>query len=91
MQKLEEEAQGLETEGWGKLKEAIAGLEAEGFFGLLRGVTSYSLPLPSQPPLEKPHPAPVPPFPNHPLGSQWDLKSPILQIRPHDLPLQLLL
>ena len=56
MCKLEEEAQQLETEGWGKLGEAMAGSEAEGFYGLLRGVTSHSLPLPSQPPPKKPHP-----------------------------------
>ena len=33
----------------------MAGSEAEGLYGLLRGVTSYSHPLPSQPPLKKPH------------------------------------
>ena len=46
---LEAEAQQLETEGWGKLREAIMGSEAEGFYGLLRGVTLHSHPLPSQP------------------------------------------
>ena len=51
MKKLEAEAQQLETEGWGKLREAIMGSEAEGFYGLLRGVTLCSHPLPSQPPL----------------------------------------
>ena len=45
------EAQQLETEGWGKLREAVIGSEAEGFYGLLRGVTLCSHPLPSQPPL----------------------------------------
>ena len=48
--RLETEAQQLETEGWGKLREAIMGSEAEGFYGLLRGVTLCSHPLPSQPP-----------------------------------------
>ena len=48
--RLEVEAQQLEMEGWGKLREAIMGSEAEGFYGLLRGVTSCSRPLPSQPP-----------------------------------------
>ena len=48
--RLETEAQQLETEGWGKLREAIMGSEAEGFYGLLRGVTLHSHPLPSQPP-----------------------------------------
>ena len=48
--RLETEAQQLETEGWGKLREAIMGSEAEGFYGLLRGVTLHSCPLPSQPP-----------------------------------------
>ena len=52
--KLEERAQQLETEGWGKMKEAVAGSEAEGLYGLLRGVTSYSHPVPSQPPIKKP-------------------------------------
>ena len=50
--------QQLETEGWGKMREAVAGSEAEGLYGLLRGVTSHSHPLPSQPPLKKPHHAP---------------------------------
>ena len=56
--KLEERAQQLETEGWGKMREAVAGSEAEGLYGLLRGVTSYSHPAPSQPPIKKPHFAP---------------------------------
>ena len=42
VQKLEERAQQLETEGWGKMREAVAGSEAEGLYGLLRGVTTYS-------------------------------------------------
>ena len=54
MQSLEERAQQLELEGWGKMKEAVAGSEAEGLYGLLRGVTSHSHPLPSQPNLKKP-------------------------------------
>ena len=52
--RLEERAQQLETKGWGKMKEAVAGSEAEGLYGLLRGVTLHSHPLPSQPPLKKP-------------------------------------
>ena len=55
---LEKRAQQLETEGWGKMKEAVAGSEGEGLYGLLRGVTSHSHPLPSQPPLKKPCYAP---------------------------------
>ena len=58
VQKLEERAQQLETEGWGKMKEAVAGSEAEGLYELLRGVTLHSHPLPSQTPLKKPHFAP---------------------------------
>ena len=57
-QKLEERAQQLETMGWGKMKEAVAGSEAEGLYGLLRGVTSHSHPLPSQSTLKKPCYAP---------------------------------
>ena len=49
MHRLEMEAQLLEIEGWGKLREAIVGSEAEGLYGLLRGVTSCSCPLLSQP------------------------------------------
>ena len=52
---LEEEAQQLETEGWGKFREALVGSEAEGFYGLLRGVTSCSHLLLSQPPLQRSH------------------------------------
>ena len=40
--KLEEAAQQLETEEWGKFREVVAGSEAEGFYGLLRGVTLSS-------------------------------------------------
>ena len=40
------------------MKEAVAGSEVEGLYGLLRGVTSHSHPLPSQPPLKKPCYAP---------------------------------
>ena len=57
-QRLEQRAQQLETEGWGKMKEAVAGSEAEGLHGFLRAVTLHSDPLPSQPPLKKPHFAP---------------------------------
>ena len=52
-QKLEEEAQWLEREGWGKFREAMVGSEAEGFYGLLRGVTSCSHLLLSQPLLQR--------------------------------------
>ena len=73
-QKLEEEARCLEVEGWKKLGEAVAGSEAEGFYGFLRGVTTHSLPLPSQPPPKKPHPAPSTtisqPTPQDPKGPE---------------------
>ena len=39
--------------GVGEDEGALAGSEAEGFYGLLRGVTSHSHPLPSQPPLKR--------------------------------------
>ena len=51
--RLEEEAQQLETEGWGKMREAVAGSEAEGIYGLLRGVILYSHLLLSQPPVKR--------------------------------------
>ena len=35
------------------MRGALVGSEVEGFYGLLRGVTSCSHPLPSQPPLKK--------------------------------------
>ena len=44
--------------GVGKMREAVAGSEVEGFYGLLRGVTSHSHLLPSQPPSKKPCQAP---------------------------------
>ena len=53
--KLEERAQQLEIEGWGKMREVVAGSEAEGLHGLLRVVTLHSHPVPSQPPIKKPH------------------------------------
>ena len=59
--RLEAEAQQLETEGWGKLREAIMGSEVEGFYGLLRGVTLPSHPLPSQPPPSRTHLSPSSP------------------------------
>ena len=59
--RLEVEAQQLEIEGWGKLREAIMGSEAEGFYGLLRGVTLPSHPLPSQPPPSCTHLSPSSP------------------------------
>ena len=40
---------------WGKFREAVVGSEAEGFYGLLRGVTSCSHLLLSQPPLQRSH------------------------------------
>ena len=61
--KLEAEAQQLETEGWGKLREAVMGSEVEGLYGLLRGVTSYSCLLTSQPPLSHAHLSPSSPAP----------------------------
>ena len=51
-QKLEEEVQQLEMEGWGNMREAVAGSEVEGIYGLLRGVKSCSCLLLSQPPLK---------------------------------------
>ena len=36
------------------MREAVAGSEVEGLYGLLRGVASYSHPVPSQPPIKKP-------------------------------------
>ena len=56
--RLQTEAQQLEAEGWGKLREAVMGSEVEGFYGLLRGVTSCSCPLPSQPPPSQSHLSP---------------------------------
>ena len=56
--RLEAEAQQLETKGWGKLREAVMGSEVEGFYGLLRGVTLCSHPLPSQPPPSHAHLSP---------------------------------
>ena len=53
VQKLKEEVQQLETDGWGKFREVVVGSEAEGFYGLLRGVTSCSCLLLSQPPLQR--------------------------------------
>ena len=55
------EVQQLETEGWGKLREAVIGSEVEGFYGLLRGVTLHSHPLPSQPPPSHAHLSPSSP------------------------------
>ena len=55
VQKLEEETQWLETEGWEKFREAVLGSKAEGFYGLLRGVNSCSHLLLSQPPLQRSH------------------------------------
>ena len=60
------EAQQLEMEGWGKLMEAIVRSEAEGLYGLLRGVTSCSHPLLSQPPPSQSHLSPGSPVPQQP-------------------------
>ena len=60
-QKLEAETQQLETEGWGKLREAVMGSEVEGFYGLFRGVTLHSHPLPSQPAPSRAHLSPSSP------------------------------
>ena len=93
-EKLEAEAQNLETVGWGKLKEAIVGSEAEGVYGLLRGVTSYSFYFSSQPPPSQPHISPgFPCSPNGPLRSPQNPKFQVLQAKPlcllSQLPLQL--
>ena len=40
------------------MREVVAGSEAKGLYGLLKGVASYSCPVPSQPPIKKPRPAP---------------------------------
>ena len=53
VQKLEEEAQQLEMEGWGNMREAVAGSEVEGIYGLLRGVTLCSCLCLSRPPLKR--------------------------------------
>ena len=37
------------------MREAVAGSEAEGLYGLLKAVALYSHPVPSQPPIKKPH------------------------------------
>ena len=47
--KLEAEAEGIEAEGWGKLREAVTGSKVEGLYGLLRGVALSFCPLPSKP------------------------------------------
>ena len=47
--KLEVKAESMEAEGWGKLREAVMGSKVEGLYGLLRGVTSSSCHLLSQP------------------------------------------
>ena len=60
------EAQQLETEGWGKLREAVIGSEAEGLYGLLRGVTSSSHYLLSQPFPSQPHISPASPVSQQP-------------------------
>ena len=89
VQKLEERAQQLETEGWGKMREVVAGSQAEGLYGLLRGVTSYSHPVPSQSPIKKPHFAPSITISQPPLKSPQDPMSPNLQVRLQDLSIQL--
>ena len=47
--KLEVKAKSMEAEGWGKLRESVTGSEVEGLYGLLRGVTSSSHHILSQP------------------------------------------
>ena len=67
--KLEAEAESMETVGWGKLREAMMGSEVEGLYGLLRGVTSHSHHLLSQPPPSRPSPCPSSPHsPEAPSG-----------------------
>ena len=53
--------------GEGEDEGALAGSEVEGFYGLLRGVTLYSRPLPSQPPLKRSHLTPSSTAPQLPL------------------------
>ena len=54
VQRLEERAHELETEGWRQMREAVAGSEVEGLYGLLKGVASYPYPTSSHPPMKKP-------------------------------------
>ena len=61
--KLEAEAENMETMGWGKLREAMTGSKVEGLYGLLRGVTSHSHHLVSQPPPSRSHLHPSSPVP----------------------------
>ena len=49
------------------MREAVAGSEAEGLYGLLKEVASYPHPVPSQPPIKKPHLAPSVTIPQPPL------------------------
>ena len=85
-QRLEEEVQQLETEGWGKFREAVVGSEAEGLYGLLRGVTSCSHPLLSQPPMKRSHLIPTPPFPATHLSGVCLFSSHLSSRRKHTSP-----
>ena len=64
---MEERAHQLGTEEWRQMREVVAGSEAEGLYGLLKGVASYSHPVPSQPPIKKPHLASSTTIPQPPL------------------------
>ena len=64
----------MEMEGWEKFREAVVGSEAEGLYGLLRGVTSCSCLLSSQPSLKQSHLVPSStvsqPSPQEPTGPE---------------------
>ena len=87
---MEVRAQQLETEGWGKMREVVAGSEAEGLYGLLRGVTSHSHPVPSQPSIKEPCCAPSITISQPPPQESTGPNVSNLQVRLQDLSLQLL-
>ena len=72
------------------MREAVVGSEAEGLYGLLRGVTSHSHLLPSQPPSKKPHHAPSTTISQTPPQESTGLKVFDPAGQATDLPLQLL-
>ena len=73
--KLEAEAEKMEAEGWEKLREAVMGSEAEGLYGLLRGVTSSSHHLLSQPFPSRPHISPASPVSQQPPQESTEPKA----------------
>ena len=75
VRKLEAEAEKMEAEGWGKLKEAIMGSEVEGPYGLLRGVTSSSHHLLSQPFPSRPRISPTSPVSQQPPSGVYRTQS----------------